>query len=297
MVLLFPSVFFLSSARLHITSPSVASRYLSGVLAFLICAFLSSSQLLHQGFLIWARKFTHKFHLPWGNIFLVLVCHLFFSCVSVDLLIFFFLIFQLCNLSLFLMIYLQKFTLRQTGTVLMLQSVVYMFVFLKSMGFSSYEGFPRQGYFSPPLTETDYFLQVWLTSMFFSSGLTFPSLNETMYKGAPTASLCTLLLLFHTRFSVFHIRVNLHLWKVYSVFSQDVCCRSSLPMYCKIISTTLGNTFTYSLRFWLFLGFVRSGVCLFFLIFLLAFEYFPGREERSAGFMALYTNPKSLQSF
>ena len=157
---LFPSVFFLSSARSHITSPSVASRYLSGVLAFLICAFLSSSQLLHQGFLIWARKFTHKFHLPWGNIFLVLVCHLFFSCVSVDLLIFFFLIFQLCNLSLFLMRYLQKFTLRQTGTVLMLQSVVYMFVFLKSMGFSSYEGFPRQGYFSPPLTETDYFLQV-----------------------------------------------------------------------------------------------------------------------------------------
>ena len=170
MVLFFPSVFFLSSARSHITSPSVASWCLSGVLAFLICALLSSSQLLHQGFLIWGRKFPHKFHLPWGNIFLVLVCHLFFSCVSVDLLIvFFFLIFQLCNMSFSLMRYLQKFTLRQTGTFLMLQSVVCMFVFLKSMGFSSYEGFLRQGYFSPPLTGIDYFLQIWLISMVFFS--------------------------------------------------------------------------------------------------------------------------------
>ena len=160
-------MFFLSSARSHITSPSVASWCLSGVLAFLICALLSSSQLLHQGFLIWGRKFPHKFHLPWGNIFLVLVCHVFFSCVSVDLLIVFFLLFQLCNMSFSLMRYLQKFTLRQTGTFLMLQSVVYMFVFLKSMGFSSYEVFLRQGYFSPPLTEIDYFLQIWLIAMVF----------------------------------------------------------------------------------------------------------------------------------
>lgn len=73
MVLFFPSMFFLSSARSPITSPSVASRCLSGVLAFLICALPSSSQLLHQDFLIWGRKFTHKFRLSWGNIFLVLV--------------------------------------------------------------------------------------------------------------------------------------------------------------------------------------------------------------------------------
>lgn len=197
---------------------------------------------------------------------------IFFLCFCWSSDCFFFLIFQLCNMSFSLMRYLQKFTLRQTGTFLMLQSVVCMFVF-KSMGFSSYEGFLRQGYFSPPLTGIDYFLQIWLLYGFFSPGLTsFLSLTETMSKGAPTASLCTLFLLLHTRFSVFHIRVNLHLWKVYSVFSQDLCCGSSLPMYCKIISTTLGNTFTYSLRFWLFLGFVRSGVCLVFLIFLLAFE-------------------------
>ena len=176
--------------------------------------------------------------------------------------------------------YLQKLTLRQTGTFLMLQSVVCMFVFLESMGFSSCEGLLRQGYFSSPLTEIDCFLQIWLISTVFSSGLTsFPSLNETVYKGAPIASLCTLFLLFHIRFSVFHIRVNLHLWKVYSVFSQDLCCRSSLPMYCKVISTTLGNTFTYSLRFLLFLGFVRSEVCLFSFSSLLLSSFQEEKKE------------------
>lgn len=159
MVLLFPSVFFLSSARSHITSPSVASRYLSGVLAFLICAFLSSSQLLHQGFLIWGRKFTHKFHLPWGNIFLVLVCHLFFSCVSVDLLIFFFNLSTLQFESFSDEIFAKVHTKANWNCSYVAECCVYV-VFLKSMGFSSYEGFPRQGYFSPPLTETDYFLQV-----------------------------------------------------------------------------------------------------------------------------------------
>lgn len=183
-------------------------------------------------------------------------------------------------MSFSLMRYLQKFTLRQTGTFLMLQSIVHMFVFLESVGFSSYEGFLRQGYFSPTLTKIDCFLQIWLISMvFFFWPHFFSFFKWTMYKGAPTASLCTLFLLFHTRFSVFHIRVNLRLWKVYSVFSQNLCCRSSLPMYCKVISTTLDNIFTYSLRFWLFLGFVRSEVCLFSFSSLLLSSFQEEKKE------------------